>query len=168
MAETTDPLQLDLSVLWSLAEDKFGLGLHSLHGPDHWQRVERNALHIARVSGADVLLVRLFSVLHDSHRCNECHDPEHGRRAAGWAGELNRSHLNLSSDQLALLQTALEYHDKGKTSTDPTIGTCWDADRLDLGRVGITPSPRFMSTSTGKALALDPSPLKIRSLRGKS
>jgi uncharacterized protein len=24
--------------------------------------------------------------------------------------------------------------------------TCWDADRLDLGRVGKRPSPRFLGT----------------------
>ena len=34
-----------------------------------------------------------------------------------------------------------------------TIGTCWDADRLDLGRVGIIPSSDFMSTQAGKESA---------------
>ena len=36
------------------------------------------------------------------------------------------------------------------TTDDPTIGTCWDADRLDIGRVGIIPHERFMSTAAGK------------------
>jgi len=31
-----------------------------------------------------------------------------------------------------------------------SIGTCWDADRLDLGRVGVIPSVNFMSTPAGK------------------
>ena len=31
-------------------------------------------------------------------------------------------------------------------SDDPTIGTCWDADRLHLPRVSIEPNPAFFST----------------------
>lgn len=160
--ESLDPYQVDLSKLWALAAGKFRLGPDSHHGPDHWQRVERNALHLAPQSGADVFLVRLFAVLHDSHRYNESHDPEHGSRAAAWAAELNGSHFDLPAERFALLQFALTYHDKGQTSADPTVGTCWDADRLDLGRVGIVPSPRLMSTHPGKRLAADPSALRIK------
>jgi hypothetical protein len=29
---------------------------------------------------------------------------------------------------------------------------CWDADRLDLGRVGITPDPRRLGTKAGRNL----------------
>ena len=35
---------------------------------------------------------------------------------------------------------------EGCVHADPTIGTCWDADRLDLWRVGITPHARFLRT----------------------
>ena len=31
-----------------------------------------------------------------------------------------------------------------------TIETCWDADRLDLGRVGITPHPSHLCTEAAK------------------
>ena len=31
-----------------------------------------------------------------------------------------------------------------------TIQTCWDADRLDLGRVGITPDPSWLCTEAAK------------------
>lgn len=44
-------------------------------------------------------------------------------------------------------------HDKGETTTDPTIGCCWDADRLDLGRVGKKPDPAYMSTMLGRSAA---------------
>ena len=30
---------------------------------------------------------------------------------------------------------------------------CFDADRLDLGRVGITPDPKKMATERGKEMA---------------
>ena len=34
-----------------------------------------------------------------------------------------------------------------------TMYACFDADRLDLGRVGITPDPKKMATAKGKELA---------------
>lgn len=33
---------------------------------------------------------------------------------------------------------------------DITVQTCWDADRLDLGRVGIRPDPDRLCTSAAK------------------
>lgn len=36
---------------------------------------------------------------------------------------------------------------------NPTIDACFDADRLDLGRVGITPNPHKMATEKGKEMA---------------
>ena len=149
-----DPDEIDLTPLWTLAIGQFALGRESAHGSDHWQRVERNALKLAQRSGADVLIVRLFAVLHDSHRHNEWHDPEHGARAAEWARTLRGKYFDVADPQLETLCQACIWHDKGKTSDEPTIGTCWDADRLDLPRVGITPAPHLMSTAYGKELAL--------------
>ena len=37
-------------------------------------------------------------------------------------------------------------HTDGTISDDPTIGCCWDADRLDLPRVGMQPDPALLST----------------------
>lgn len=34
----------------------------------------------------------------------------------------------------------------GHTDADITVQTCWDADRLDLGRVGINPAPEKLCT----------------------
>ena len=146
--------QPDLSPLWALAADRFALGPYSLHGPDHWQRVERNGLDLATHSGADVLVVRLFAVLHDSNRQNESHDPEHGKRAAEWAKQLRaEGRLELPDAAFDLLCYAMVWHDKGFTSDDPTVGTCWDADRLDLPRVGVRPAAKYMSTEHGKLLS---------------
>ena len=43
---------------------------------------------------------------------------------------------------------------KGKHTTEhrtgiPTIDVCFDADRLDLGRVSLVPDPKFMATKQG-------------------
>ncbi len=43
-----------------------------------------------------------------------------------------------------------EYHNIGKTSKDRTIGTCWDADRLDLMRVDMYPEVEYLSTRTAR------------------
>ena len=41
-------------------------------------------------------------------------------------------------------------HTHDRTHPDITIQTCWDADRLDLGRVGITPQPNYLCTDAAK------------------
>jgi uncharacterized protein len=38
----------------------------------------------------------------------------------------------------------------GQVADDPTIGACWDADRLNLWRVGKTPDPRLLSTAAAR------------------
>ena len=45
-------------------------------------------------------------------------------------------------------------HNGGMPQSDPTLAVCLDAERLDLGRVGITPDPLRLSTSTAKAIAM--------------
>jgi hypothetical protein len=39
----------------------------------------------------------------------------------------------------------MENHTNGYKHDDITIQSCWDSDRLDLGRVDITPSPDYLS-----------------------
>ncbi len=134
------------------AEAIFACGPHSIHGPSHWNRVEKNALELAAETGADETVVRLFAILHDACRLNDDKDPGHGPRAADMLGTLVGILLTLDPNRLALLEQAIRHHTDGKTSPDPTIGTCWDADRLDLGRVGKTPQARYMSTEAGKKL----------------
>lgn len=56
----------------------------------------------------------------------------------------------ISEQQLNTLKYACEYHDKGLITDDPTVGCCWDADRLDLMRVQTTPDPKYLSTAYGK------------------
>jgi uncharacterized protein len=143
---------IDWPNLWKLAADGFALDAYSIHGPDHWQRVERNALEIAKDSGADVTVIRLFAIFHDSQRLTDSTDPEHGLRAANWAKRLRGEHIPLDDDRFDTLCEACIWHDAGRVTDDPTIGTCWDADRLDLVRIGIQPLPRLMSTARGKSL----------------
>jgi uncharacterized protein len=127
------------------------------HGIAHWERVAHNGIRLAtswRYSGIEIPVVLAFALLHDGWRENEYEDPEHGLRAAQWLEDNPGVITGLKPSHERKLAFALENHDKGFVSDDNTIGTCWDADRLDLGRVGITPDPKFFSTDLGKRLAL--------------
>lgn len=130
----------------------------TVHGPEHWARVEKNAKMLARMTaGADWDVCIWFARLHDTMRDNEFADPRHGPRAAELAVALWKETAgglgDLSREQIDLLHEAIDRHDLGEVSDDPTIGCCWDADRLDLPRVGIEPDPALMSTRMGKTLA---------------
>lgn len=68
-------------VLKAILED-YALPINGDHGVVHWARVLENGLRLAEETGANVEVVQLFAVLHDSRRQNEMTDPEHGPRAA--------------------------------------------------------------------------------------
>jgi uncharacterized protein len=51
---------------------------------------------------------------------------------------------------MSLLVEACTGHSDGDTEADITVQTCWDADRLDLGRVGIRPHPIYLCTAVAK------------------
>ena len=44
-------------------------------------------------------------------------------------------------------------HSDGHVHADATIQSCWDADRLDLGRADIYPSEKFLSNEAAKHIA---------------
>ena len=126
---------------------------YSIHGPDHWKNVDRIGMILCAETGADPVVVRWFAALHDSYREDDSDDMGHGPRAAEGLKNLPESINSLSESQLQLLEYAIKHHTDGVTSDDPTIGTCWDADRLDLARCNVTPSPAYMSTDKGRELA---------------
>jgi len=128
----------------------YTLPLFGDHGVGHWARVLETGYHLALQTGANMRVVSLFALLHDARRVNECSDPEHGPRAAELACELQGSVFVLSARELTLLEYACRYHTSGKTHEDVTIQTCWDSDRLDLSRVGITPDPKRLCTAAAR------------------
>lgn len=125
---------------------------HSEHGFWHWDKVERNVIAICKQQPtADLLVCRLFAVLHDSCRENEMEDPLHGQRAADFVLR-HAEKLQLTKIQADTLAEACRHHTDGVTSDHPTIGVCWDADRMDLVRVNIIPDRQYFSTQAGKDL----------------
>ena len=128
----------------------YQLPWRGVHGVVHWARVLENGVRLAEVTGAKIEVVRLFAVFHDSRRANEDHDPGHGRLGAAFAAVLRGKLFELSDKDFELLRVACTEHTMGKTHGDVTIQTCWDADRLDLGRVGIYPEARYLCTEAAK------------------
>lgn len=143
----------DFDKLIQTVSAQFALSAGPSHGPDHWKRVEQNGLWLSTQTGADVFVVRLFAWFHDSRRENDYTDPDHGARGAAYAAAERGVLFDLEDEAYDKLIHACIWHTDGPSSDDLTIGTCWDADRLDLGRVGIIPSAAFMSTAFGREVA---------------
>jgi len=107
------------------------------------------------MESANLSVVELFCMLHDTQRRNERRaPPSHGRRAARYAKSLRGVWFDLSDKEMELLTEALKYHSDGYTEADLTVQVCWDADRLDLGRVGIKPAPHRLCTASAKSVAV--------------
>lgn len=132
------------------AKDRFVLSLRGIHGVPHWQRVRENGLRIAKHTRANKLIVELFAFLHDCCREYDGGDPEHGDRAAEFAESLRGTLIHLDDADFSLLYEAIKHHQRGRTKGDVTVITCWDADRLDLGRVGDRPRPFLLCTEFAK------------------
>lgn len=129
---------------------QFRLDLRGIHGTAHWARVAENGRRLCPLTGANPRVVELFAFLHDSQRENDGRDPEHGPRAAEFARSLAGSAFRLEPSELELLLAACRGHSDGLMEGDVTVLTCWDADRLDLGRVGIRPDPRRLCTAAAR------------------
>lgn len=127
--------------LIDFARREFRLDWEGIHGAPHWSRVRRNGLTLAAHTGANTRVVEYFAFIHDLGRKNDNHDPEHGHRAALIAEKIAGDLIEVTDDELKLLTEACSSHSDGHLVADVTVMTCWDADRLDLGRVGIRPDP---------------------------
>ena len=129
----------------------YRLNWNGIHGWDHWLRVCDNGLFLARQNGANQRVVALFAFTHDMARQNDGYDPGHGQRAAERIqAELQGVYFQLLPEEINLLVEAVTGHTAGLTQADLTVQTCWDADRLDLGRAGIVPHPSRLCTPQAK------------------
>ncbi len=133
--------------------NEFRLDWRGIHGVGHWARVRANGLTIAAANGANKRVVEYFAFLHDTCRQTDGRDHGHGQRAALFAGSIRKSLIKLDDEEFDLLVAAIEGHTRGQVQGNLTISTCWDADRLDLTRIGITPDPARLCTEVGRKLA---------------
>lgn len=136
--------------LIAFARKEFRLDWEGIHGAPHWSRVRHNGLLLAAHTGANTRVVEYFAFIHDLGRRNDDYDPEHGLRAAAIAENIAGHLIELAGDELELLTEACRGHSDGHIEADVTVMTCWDADRLDLGRVGIRPHPKRLCNEAAR------------------
>jgi len=131
--------------------EQFSISWSGIHGISHWSRVYEIGMKLTEQTGANRNVVQLFSVFHDSRRFTEGSDPQHGPRGAKLAMQFRATHLNgMAAEEFELLLEACRLHTSAQTHEDITVRTCFDSDRLDLGRVGTIPDPRLLCTDAAR------------------
>ena len=127
-----------------------------VHGIAHWDRVWSFGQMIGWSEDADMEVIEYFAYLHDCQRYDDGLDPGHGG-IGGIFAKNNRELFDLSDHQFKQLVRAVSGHTDAmpgcKAGEDPTLAVCWDSDRLDIDRVGITVDPRYLFTDMAKELA---------------
>lgn len=127
--------------------------LDSTHGLSHWLRVEKNGIMLSTPE-VNPYIVTAFAFLHDSCRVDNGYDVKHGVRALTKIDEIRHTILkNFTDEEIERLKTACKYHTTKDRTDDMTVNVCFDADRLDLPRVGIIPDPKKMASPQGASLA---------------
>ena len=144
---------VDLEAVWYRVLQDTSVEHFSIHGPDHWARVERNGLYVAQKTGANKIIVQLFAVFHDCMRQNDHIDPGHGYRGAEYAVQIKDELINIPQDDFDKFYYACEWHTDKRTTDDVTVAACWDADRLDIGRVGYILDPQYMNSEPAQEIA---------------
>ncbi len=142
----------DLPAIMAEILSGYELPVDGYHGVFHWARVLENGLRVAESTGADREVVTLFALFHDSRRVNEGRDDGHGLRGGEFAKSLRGTLVHLDDARFELLFEACRLHTNGLTAGETTLRACWDADRLDLGRVGVTPRRDLLCTDAARAL----------------
>lgn len=129
---------------------QFQLDWLGVHGVRHWARVRINGLRLAARTGAHTGVIECFAFLHDVCRIADHGDCDHGQRAAAFVRGLPSSTLRLDRAASISLEYAIAQHTNGTSPPDVTVATCWDADRLDLGRISVRPKPQYLFTAAAK------------------
>lgn len=125
------------------------------HGPHHWFRVIEIGLRLAEADpeiDPDVIIA--FGLLHDSGRTHDHHCMMHGKVAGAYVIPALINLIPLSSEQMMLAVIACTNHTSAMPGDFPlydnTLLACFDADRLDLWRVGILPDNKYLFTEAAK------------------
>ena len=122
-----------------------------LHGLNHVKRVVENAKTIAKnecPNHYDDIVMGAY--LHDIGRVNDNGGNEHALQGFEISKQLLAKYWPHLDHRKIL--TAIKEHADSLITDDPLIGSIWDADRLDLTRLGIKINPELLSTKTAKKL----------------
>lgn len=122
-----------------------------IHGFSHLRRVAWTAGRLAVMSGANVESCIVAGFLHDCARTNDGDGSGHARDSAILADSILKSHFpHLNRAEIC---ECIAEHADGKTTSHLLTGCVWDADRLDLVRLGLNVNPELMSTQYARSMA---------------
>lgn len=124
-----------------------------LHGIPHWKEVAALGAAIATKEKVDPLVAQAFGILHDCCRMEDGEEPEHGPRAANWIMSHREIKKLLGRERALIVADACEVHTLPFANSNTAIGSCLDADRLTLYRVGRSPKPILLSTASARDFA---------------
>jgi uncharacterized protein len=151
------PVPSDWDQLLAEARNGALLAHEKMHGEPHWRGVAWAGLKIREVFPSirgDLLTA--FAVLHDCRRETDDRDPEHGDRAARVAVRSGTLKRLVGAEGRELVAEACRLHERGQTRPEtPTIGACWDADRVNLVRLGFRLDTRYFTVLSGEDGTLD-------------
>ena len=100
-------------IVHRILED-YSLPWNGTHGVGHWARVLENGLRLAKETKANIEVVQLFAIFHDSRRVSEGFDFEHGQRGGEFALVLRDEWFALCDEEFALLYEACAGHTEGE------------------------------------------------------
>lgn len=134
----------------------FRLAWRGYHGAPHWARVAGNGRVLCERLPVNRQVVYYFSLFHDISRADEGIDHGHGLRSARLLEKLGgAAWLGLEKNAFHQLFEAMAWHSESSPAGSLTQQVCWDADRLDLARVGIIPDPHRLFTDAARQLHFD-------------
>lgn len=123
---------------------------NGVHGIDHWTRVLQNGIILCdKNPNLNKNIIIAFSFFHDVGRTREDDEPIHGynggRRLLKY-----KYKINLTKEEIDKCYEACVDHTHTRHHKDPQIAACWDADRLDLYRVGVMPDVDYLNLEESK------------------
>lgn len=141
--------------LFQVICDNYALNLNGIHGVVHWAQVYKNTQILANAYALHSDVFMLFALLHDSKRENDYEDFEHGIRAAlSIQAYKHQGFIHLSQEDEERLEYACANHTRANKShmlyNDLVVQICLDADKLDIGRVGVIPHESHFLTDVAK------------------
>ena len=142
----------------------------AIHGVAHWTRVHRYGLLLAdslKLSEKEKIAIALFGFTHDLARTDDGGGNQHSIAGAKYVQYVTDTLFSdFPNSTVDIVKVAIRYHSDGMNAEEALyelpiagssnwsresvlnmIGCCWDADRLDLLRLGIMPNESKMSTS---------------------
>lgn len=123
-------------------------GRTQIHGLDHLRNVGYLSGKFAAELGISLETAIIGGFLHDCARSDDSDDAFHAEKSALLARKLIKK--NYSNIDEELVYKTILFHSGGKTTDNHIQGCVWDADRLDLIRLGIQPKKELLSTEPGK------------------